>query len=113
MLREGAEDAEGAEVAEADAHTTNKKFMRLQDDLSATQEQIDPAASAASIKAGGRAVGYGVGVTGTMAEFNENRRSQAKKETGAGLSIGAWSAPRSRLSKKQKKEAEVCVAASA
>eukprot|EP00614_Pseudopedinella_elastica_P018413 CAMPEP_0172647634 /NCGR_PEP_ID=MMETSP1068-20121228/240848_1 /TAXON_ID=35684 /ORGANISM="Pseudopedinella elastica, Strain CCMP716" /LENGTH=587 /DNA_ID=CAMNT_0013461915 /DNA_START=137 /DNA_END=1898 /DNA_ORIENTATION=- len=76
-------------------------------------EYLDPAASAASIKAGGRAVGYGVGVKETMAEFDENRRSQAKEETGAGLSIGAWSAPRSRLSKEQKKEAEVGVAASA
>ena len=76
-------------------------------------EYLDPAASAAFIKAGGRAVEYGAGVKGAMAEFDENRRSQAKEETGAGLSIGAWSALRSRLGKEKKKEAEVGVAASA
>ena len=34
---------ERAEVAEADAHTTNRKLKRLQNDLNATQELLEGA----------------------------------------------------------------------
>ena len=76
-------------------------------------EYLDPTASATSIAAGGGAVGYGVGIKEAMADFDENRRSQAERETGAGLSIGNWSAPRGRSSNVQKRGIEVEQAAKA
>ena len=69
-------------------------------------EYLDPVASAASIAATGRAVGYGPGHRQALATFNEKQRSQSSTGTGATLSItGGLAAPKARPSRGEARDA--------